>query len=43
MQPVWQRINQEAIVPYEQHKISGEELVNRGVAPLKEFMLKHTQ
>ena len=42
MQPVWQRINQEAIVPYEQHKISGEEFVNRGVAPLKEFMFKHT-
>jgi flagellar biosynthetic protein FliP len=43
MQPVWQRINQEAIVPYEQHKISGEELINRGAVPLKEFMLKHTQ
>jgi flagellar biosynthetic protein FliP len=42
MQPVWQRINQEAIVPYEQHKISGEEFVTRGVAPLKEFMFKHT-
>ncbi len=42
MQPVWQRIHQEAIVPYEQHSISGEELVNRGIAPLKEFMLKHT-
>lgn len=43
MQPVWQRINQEAIVPYEQHKISGDELINRGVAPLKDFMLKHAQ
>jgi flagellar biosynthetic protein FliP len=43
MQPVWQRINQEAILPYEQHKISGEELVSRGAAHLKEFMLKHTQ
>jgi flagellar biosynthetic protein FliP len=42
MQPVWQRINQEAIVPYERHEISGEQLVSRGVAPLKEFMLKHT-
>ena len=42
MQPVWQRIHQEAIVPYQQHAISGEELVNRGAAPLKEFMLKHT-
>jgi len=42
MQPVWQKINQEAIIPYEQHKISGEEFLNRGIAPLKEFMLKHT-
>ncbi len=42
MQPVWQKINQEAIVPYEQHQISGEEFLNRGVAPLKEFMFKHT-
>lgn len=43
MQPVWQRIHQEAIVPYEQHKISGEEFVNRGIVPLKEFMFKHTK
>ncbi len=42
MQPVWQRIHQEALVPYEQHKISGEEFVNRGISPLKEFMFKHT-
>jgi flagellar biosynthetic protein FliP len=42
MQPVWQRIHQEAIVPYQQHKISGDEFVNRGIAPLREFMLKHT-
>ncbi len=43
MQPVWQSIHEEAIVPYEQHKISGEEFVNRGIAPLKEFMFKHTK
>jgi flagellar biosynthetic protein FliP len=42
MQPVWQKINQEAIQPYQQHKISSEELMNRGSAPLKDFMLKHT-
>lgn len=42
MQPVWQRIHQEAIQPYQQHKISGEEFLDKGVAPLKEFMLKHT-
>jgi len=42
MQPVWQRIHQEAIQPYQQHKISGEEFLDKGTAPLKEFMLKHT-
>lgn len=42
MQPVWQKIHQEAIVPYQQQKISGEEFIDRGLAPLKEFMLKHT-
>jgi flagellar biosynthesis protein FliP len=42
MQPVWQKIHQEAIVPYQQQKITGEEFIDRGIAPLKEFMLKHT-
>jgi len=42
MMPVWQRINSEAIVPYTRHEISGEELLKRGAAPLKEFMLKQT-
>jgi flagellar biosynthesis protein FliP len=42
MQPVWQKIHQEAIEPYQQQKISGEEFIERGIAPLKEFMLKHT-
>ncbi|MFZ2445920.1 MAG: flagellar type III secretion system pore protein FliP [Syntrophobacteraceae bacterium] len=42
MQPVWQRIHQEAIIPYQQQKISSEELIDRGAAPLKEFMLKNT-
>ncbi|MEN6441075.1 MAG: flagellar type III secretion system pore protein FliP [Syntrophobacter sp.] len=42
MQPVWQKIHQEAIQPYQQHKISGEEFLDKGLTPLKEFMLKHT-
>lgn len=42
MMPVWQKIHGEAIVPYTQHEISGEELLKRGAAPLKEFMLKQT-
>jgi len=43
MQPVWQRIYTEAITPYNQHEISGEEFVNRGIKPLKDFMLKQTR
>jgi len=42
MQPVWQKIHQEAIIPYQQQKITGEEMIDRGIVPLKEFMLKHT-
>jgi flagellar biosynthetic protein FliP len=43
MQPVWQRIYEEAITPYQQHQISGEEFLERGLKPLKEFMLKQTR
>jgi flagellar biosynthesis protein FliP len=43
MQPVWERINQDAITPYQRHEISGEEFLNRGMKPLKEFMLKQTR
>jgi len=42
MMPVWQKIHSEAIVPYTQHEISGEEFLKRGAAPLKEFMLRQT-
>lgn len=43
MQPVWERIHQEAIAPYQRHEISGEEFLNRGMKPLKDFMLKQTR
>jgi flagellar biosynthesis protein FliP len=43
MQPVWQRIHQEAIVPYQHGEIAGEEFVKRGMKPLKDFMLKQTR
>jgi len=43
MQPVWQRVYTEAITPYKQHEISGEEFMNRGLKPLKDFMLKQTR
>lgn len=43
MQPVWQRIHQEAIVPYQNHKISSEEFLQNGMKPLRDFMLKQTR
>jgi flagellar biosynthesis protein FliP len=43
MQPVWQKVYQEAIVPYQNHKISGDDLISNGSKPLKEFMLKQTR
>jgi flagellar biosynthesis protein FliP len=43
MQPVWQRINTEAIAPYQRHEIAGEEFLTRGMKPLKDFMLKQTR
>jgi flagellar biosynthetic protein FliP len=43
MQPIWQRVYTEAITPYNQHEISGEEFIKRGIKPLKDFMLKQTR
>lgn len=43
MQPVWNRIHQEALIPYQKHQVSGEEFVKRGLQPVKEFMLKQTR
>jgi flagellar biosynthesis protein FliP len=43
MQPVWERIHQDAIGPYQRHEISGEEFLDRSMKPLKEFMLKQTR
>ena len=43
MAPVANRINEEAIKPYVAKQISPEEALNRGVIPLKQFMLKQTR
>jgi len=43
MQPVWQKIHQEAITPYQQREISGDEFLKRGLKPLQDFMLKQTR
>lgn len=43
MGPTFDRMYEQAYVPFSQQKISFEEAANAGAAPLKEFMLKHTR
>ncbi len=43
MQPVWQTINKEAVTPYQNHEISGQEFLERSSKPIREFMLKHAR
>jgi flagellar biosynthetic protein FliP len=43
MAPVWNKINNDALQPYIEEQISGEQAVELGIAPLKEFMLKQTR
>ena len=43
MEPVWSRIQQEAIAPYEAKQISSQEALNHAAAPLRAFMLKQAR
>ena len=43
MTPVWQQINQTALQPYLDKKISHQEALQKAVAPLRGFMLKQTR
>ncbi len=43
MQPVFDRINQEAFQPYINEEISSREALEKGIAPLREFMFKQTR
>jgi len=43
MAPVWNRINTDALQPYMEEQISGEQAFALGTAPLKDFMLKQTR
>src|SRR5262249_18005813 len=43
MGPTFDRIHDQAYIPYSEQKISFEQAVNAGSAPLREFMLKHTR
>ena len=43
MAPVWEKVNTEALKPYYEDKITGEEAFGLATAPVKNFMLKQTR
>lgn len=43
MQPVLQKVEQVAVIPYQQGTISGIEAMDRGLAPVKEYMLRYAR
>ena len=43
MAPVWQKVNDEALKPYYEDRITGEEAFGLASAPVKSFMLKQTR
>jgi flagellar biosynthetic protein FliP len=43
MAPVWQKINQTALQPYLDQKISSQQALDQGAAPLRDFMFKQTR
>ncbi len=43
MAPTWGKVHQQAIRPYLDGKISQQVAYNRGVEPIREFLLKHTR
>ena len=43
MQPVMQEVEQKAVAPYRAGTISGEEAMDRGVQPVKQYMLRYAR
>jgi flagellar biosynthetic protein FliP len=43
MAPVWQKVNNEALQPYYEDKITGEEAFTLASTPVKNFLLKQTR
>lgn len=43
MSPIFDKVYQEAYLPYSQEAITGEEAVARGMVPMREFMLHQTR
>lgn len=43
MTPVWQEINQKAIIPMNQGKITQMQAINAGLTPIRQFMFRQTR
>ena len=43
MQPVWNKINENAFTPFQLNKISMEVALHEGIRPLREFMVRQTR
>lgn len=43
MQPVLVQVQQQAVVPFQQNKIDGWEAIQRGVGPVKVYMLRYAR
>jgi flagellar biosynthetic protein FliP len=43
VQPVMQEVEQKAVAPYRANEISGEEALDRGVQPVKQYMLRYAR
>lgn len=43
MQPVLLQVEQQAVVPYRDGKISGEDAISRGIHPVKQYMLRYAR
>lgn len=43
MAPTWNKLNQDALQPLLDEKISVEEAYNKGIEPIREFMFKHVR
>lgn len=43
MQPVYNKVNNDAVQPYLDNKITQEQAIDKGLQPIKEFMLKQTR
>lgn len=43
MSGVWGTVNKDALIPYNQGKITQDQAVKRAIVPIKQFMLKHVR